>query len=363
MPDDAPQHAAHVLVVDDEEPSRRLLARILQKHGYVCSQAACAGEAKETLAAQGVDLVLTDMDMPGESGLELISEIVAQKPHIATVMVTGRGDRDLARETINVGAYGYIAKPIEPDDVFITVLNALRRRDLEIENRRHREHLEEMIEARTNELQHSLQRLERSEMEVKSSREETIRRLALAAEFRDDDTARHVERMSRYSGHLMALVGESDERVELFRLASALHDVGKIGTPDNILLKAGPLTPAERAVMEMHTTNGHRILSGSDSGMLQVAAVVALTHHERWDGTGYPGRIAGEDIPLEGRIAAIADVFDALTSDRVYRPAFPVEKAVEMMSSERGTQFDATLLDLFVGTMDEICEIGGLVEE
>ena len=196
--------------------------------------------------------------------------------------------------------------------------------------------------------------LQRSEDELRHSRAETIARLAHAAEFRNLETAVHVERMSRYCATVAARIGLSEERVELIRAASTLHDIGKIAIPDNVLLKPGPLSDEERRVMMRHPEIGNELLSGSSSEVLELAALVALTHHERYDGSGYPHGLAGERIPVEGRIASVADVFDALISDRVYRPALPLPKALVIMREGRGTHFDPEILDLFLDSIREL---------
>jgi putative two-component system response regulator len=211
--------------------------------------------------------------------------------------------------------------------------------------------------ARTATLRETIAQLEASEGEARRLREETIRRLSWAAEFRSHETGQHIVRMSLYSALLARLHGFDAERAELIRIASPMHDVGTIGIPDRILLKPGPLTDEERQVMETHAEIGYRILTGSGVELLDLAALMALTHHERLDGAGYPRRLAGEEIPVEGRIAAVADVFDALTSDRVYRPAYRPEEARALMLEDRGTQFDPRLLDLFFGAWDEVLAI------
>ena len=198
---------------------------------------------------------------------------------------------------------------------------------------------------------------EEIERELKLSREEAVFRLSLAAEYRDAEVARHIQRMSRYCAILATRVGLADEEVDAIRVASVLHDVGKIAIPDEILLKPDRLTDEERSVMQEHAKIGFDILSGSSSDFMQTAASIALTHHERMDGTGYPRGLLGEDIPQEGRIAAIADVFDALVSDRPYKRAFTVEKAVEIMQADSGSHFDPTLLGLFVEAIDEVVRV------
>lgn len=203
-------------------------------------------------------------------------------------------------------------------------------------------------------LRDTIEDLERSENALEHSQEETIMRLSMAVETRDQETGDHIERMGRYCALLAQKLGWNQERCELLRIAAPLHDVGKIAIPDSILLKPGELTPPERAEIEKHAEIGHEILSGSDSPLLDLAARIALSHHEHWDGNGYPNGLIGEEIPVEGRMAAIADVFDALTSDRVYRPAMPVERALSIMSEGRGAHFDPNLLDAFFDSIVEV---------
>jgi putative two-component system response regulator len=346
-----------ILIVDDEEPIRRMLSRLLERHGYVCKVACDASEARRQLEGHAFALILCDVNMPGESGLDLIRRVLREYPHTAAVMVTGLDDPQLAGIALEHGAYGYIVKPFESNEVIINVSNALRRRRLEIENQAHREHLEQTVLERTAALRLAITNLERAERDIRSSREETIQRLALAAEFRDDETARHVQRMSHYCALLARRHGLEADRCELIRIASPMHDIGKIGTPDNILLKPGKFTPEEFEAISRHPEIGYRILSGSEAELLRLAAVIAWTHHEKYDGTGYPRKLVGDAIPLEGRIAAIADAFDALTSRRVYKPAYPVEQAITMMRNGRGKHFDPSLLDTFLTAMDEVLAI------
>ena len=195
------------------------------------------------------------------------------------------------------------------------------------------------------------------EQELRQSREETIYRLARAAEFRNEETGQHIERVSRYSAVLAEQLGLEQARCELLRLASPLHDIGKIAIPDRILLKPGALTPEERQHMEAHAELGYGMLADSDRELLELAALVALTHHERFDGTGYPRGLAGDEIPLEGRIVAVADVFDALTSDRVYRPAFALHEALQVLRDGRGSDFDPVVLDAFLGALPAVVSI------
>ena len=346
-----------ILVVDDEEQIRSLLARLLEAQGYECSTAAGPGEARRLLPAGGYALILSDVNMPDESGLDFAREVLADYPDAAVVMVTGADDRGHAETALANGAYGYVLKPFKPNELLINVVNALRRRTLEIENRENRNRLEQTVLERTSTLRETIAQLESSESELRRLREETIRRLSWAAEFRSHETGQHILRMSLYCTLLARLVGLDADRTEMIRIASPMHDVGKIGIPDRILLKPALLTPEEREIMQAHTEMGYRILAGSDVELLDLAATLALTHHERIDGRGYPRGLAETDIPLEGRIAAIADVFDALTSDRVYRLAFRPDEAREQMLTGRETQFDAELLDLFFGAWEDVLAI------
>jgi putative two-component system response regulator len=225
-----------------------------------------------------------------------------------------------------------------------------------VELRRQNERLVERVLARTAELAEAVRRLELAEQDLRLAQEETIHRLSLAAEFRDDETSRHIERMSRYCAILALRAGHDERESELLRIAAKMHDIGKLGIPDAILRKPGRLTPAELDVMQGHAAIGHQILSGSRSQLGRTGAMLAWTHHEKVDGSGYPRGLRGSEIPLEGRIAAVADVFDALTTDRVYRPAFALEDALAIMREGRGTHFDPELLDLCLASLDEVLE-------
>ncbi len=207
--------------------------------------------------------------------------------------------------------------------------------------------LEQEINGRSHELKNAL-----TELEIAQA--ETVRRLSMAVEFRDEDTGAHIERIGRFSTLLAEQIGMDPDFCAKLSHAAPLHDVGKVAIPDSILLKPGPLTPAERAIVETHAEEGHRLVRGSSSSILDMAATIALSHQEKWDGSGYPRGLVGEEIPIEGRIVAVADVFDALTSDRVYRKAFSVEEAVKMMREERGHHFDPMVLDAFMEVLGRV---------
>jgi putative two-component system response regulator len=330
---------AQLLVIDDEPEVRNVLREILLRDGHQVETAEDGLAARRLIGEAQFELVLCDVNLPGEWGLDLVRDIAAAHRDVAVVMVTGVDDPSLADLALELGAYGYVVKPFRQTELVIAVANALRRRRLEIENRSHREHLERLVGERTAALH--------------ASREETIRRLAAAAEARHHETGQHIERVARVVDLLARELGLERERRELLRIASPLHDIGKIAVPDHILLKPGTLTPDERVAMQAHAERGYQMLAGSGEPMLEVAATIALTHHERWDGSGYPWGLIGEAIPLEGRIVAVVDVFDALLSHRSYRPAVPLDETVQRLRQGRETHFDPNVLDGFLDVLPE----------
>lgn len=343
-----------LLIVDDEEPLRRWEERVVRDQGYSCDGAGDASAVREHLSQSSYQLALLDINIPGESGIELLSHIRRDHPEVAVLMVTGEDSPELAMTAIEQGAYGYLIKPVAAGELLINVATALHRRRGELQHHRLMRRLQATVDERGHELEEALQDLELSETRVWVSQAETIFRLARMVEFRDEETGQHLHRMSSYCEIVARRMGFSEERCELIRLASQLHDVGKVAIPDNILLKRGKLTSEEFEVIKTHAEIGFHMLSGSASEVVQMGALIARTHHEHWNGNGYPRGLADEDIPTEGRIAAVADVFDALTSDRVYRSALPVKSALEMMREERGNHFDPKLLDAFLDTTPEI---------
>ena len=348
---------ARVLVASDDSAACSGLASLLTDNGYSCTVVDDVGEARSFLEQDDFALVLMDMDLPGLGGLGLLMEVTQTYPNSAVFMLAGLDDPNLVTNALELGAYGYMVKPVEHNEVLINVTSALRRRNLEIENRHQREELEQLVRTRTEDLRNAIARLQLAEKELLNSREETIERLSIAGEFRDNETHKHIKRMSGYCEVLARGSGLEPEHCDMIRVASQLHDVGKIGIPDQILTKHGPLTDEERAIMQQHTENGYRILAGSNSEVLTIAASIALTHHERFDGGGYPRGLSGESIPLEGRIVAVADVFDGLTSDRVYKKAVPLEAAMTVIKGESDRQLDGDLVDLFLSSMDYILPI------
>jgi putative two-component system response regulator len=345
---------ATILIVDDEPQVREAVRRSLERRGHRVAEAANVASARHLVADVAVDLVLADINMPGESGIELVRHIAANSPGTAVIMMTAIDDPGIAEEALALGASGYLVKPFHPNEVVIAVASGLRRRDLELARHHHINELETKLVGRTTALRQALQRLETTETTAHLAERETVDRLAMALTLRSEETGGHIERMSRYAAVLSRRLETplwSDDEI---RLASMLHDVGKIGVPDSILLKPGPLTDDEFEVIKRHPALGQALLSDGHSQVLILGAQIALTHHERWDGTGYPSGLAADNIPLAGRIAAIADVFDALTSDRVYRAALPIEHAIQVMLDQRGRHFDPDLLDLLLASTEEL---------
>jgi putative two-component system response regulator len=350
---------SRLLVVDDEEPLRLWAQRVLSENGFGCETAGDVAEARAALGGEEFELALLDINMPGESGLRLLAEIRSEHPDCAVVMVTGEDSVELATTAIEHGAYGYLIKPVLAGELLINVVNALNRRRQDIESRHLLMRLQATAVERADSLAQALEDLRVSRSDVRLSQAETILRLARLVEYRDEDTGRHLQRMSAYCEILARRSGIAPERSEAIRLASQLHDVGKVAIPDSVLLKPGKLTDEEMQTMRDHCQIGYEMLAGSSSDVVRLGATIARSHHEWWDGSGYPQGLAGEAIPLEGRIAAIADVYDALTTDRVYRPAFPHKIAVEMMRAERGSHFDPSLLDVFMSSMGELETVRG----
>jgi putative two-component system response regulator len=348
---------SHILIVEDDDEGRLLLVRILDEEGvYESTAVASVAEARRCLQEREYAAILIDVCLPGESGIDLLAYVHAHHIDTAAIMVTGANDRELIDEAFASGAFGYVVKPYRVGELLISVLNALHRRELEMHSRAHMLELEEKVVIRTSALRQTLAPLEGGLLHPVAV-EEVIERLSAALTVRHEESGAHIRRVSEYSALLADRAGLTASEHAKVRLASALHDVGKIGVPDAILQKPGPLTVEQRSVMQRHTLMGHKLLEHSDSAVLTLGAVIALTHHERWDGSGYPVGLALETIPIEGRVVAVADVFDALTNDRVYRPAFTIDEAVDVMARGRARHFDPNLLDAFLDSMDAVLDL------
>jgi len=335
---------SRVLIVDDDELVRTSLSRLMEAAGHSTATADSPEAARGALNASEFDLVLLDVRMPGGSGFEVLDMVTADSPDTAVVMVTGVDDPDAAAAAIDKGAYGYVVKPFGPNEIEIAALNALKRRDLERERRSLIGELADKVSARSTALQEVSVQLARAGGETRLAEQETWERLQQAIALRNDETGRHIERVGRIAELVGTRMGLTEAAPAQLGMAAALHDVGKIGIPDALLLKPGALTPDEYAVIQQHSQIGYRMLSGSRSDTMSLAATIALAHHERWDGGGYPRGLVGEAIPVEARITSVVDAFDAMTHKRVYRRAASVEEAIKILNEERGKQFDGEVV-------------------
>jgi putative two-component system response regulator len=326
-----------ILAVDDQIFVAEMVALWLTESGYDCDVAVSAHQALDMLGQNKYDLMISDVMMPDMSGLELLARVKANFPNLAVLMATGLDDRKTAIETIQLGAYGYIIKPFSLNEFLINVANALERSRLTQENRKCRQILEAEILART--------------ADVRKREEEIALRLISAAGHRDEETGEHIKRIGLYSVVIAANLDWDEERIEHLRVGAPMHDVGKIGIPDHILRKPGRLSPEEYQIIKQHPRIGAGILGGSKIPLLQTAADIALCHHEKWDGSGYPAGLSGKDIPEAARVVAIADVYDALSNDRVYRAMYPEKEVLGIMAKKKGTHFDPEILDCFMANL------------
>jgi putative two-component system response regulator len=332
--------SARILVVDDEPNISRLVSQLLAVKGYSSRVCDSGAQALDVIATGDFNLVISDINMPGMSGIDLLSRVRKSHPDIAFIMLTAVDDHATAVRSLELGAFGYIIKPFEANELFINVSNSLRRRELEMERDRYEERLEHEVRERT--------------AEIRATQEEVIFRLVTASGFRDEETGEHIRRMGEYAAILARAAGWNENEADEMRLAATMHDVGKMGVADAILRKPGKLSCEEFAQMKEHTRIGARILEGSRIPLMELARDIALFHHEKWDGGGYPDGLAGEAIPLAARVVAVCDVYDALVNDRVYRKALSEEQALAIIKEGRGTHFDPAILGLFLERLPEI---------
>ncbi len=335
--------AATILVVDDESYVRTIICRWLSEGGYRSAQAGSAAAALEYLQQHEVELVTLDISLPGRSGADVLPEIKQRWPDTEVVVLTALGEAKLAIEMFTRGAYAYLVKPVDPGDMLFRVKKGLERRRLVLENRRYTRDLEDKVRKQT--------------ATIRRAHEETILRLVNASRYRDEETGAHIKRTGLYSECFAQVLGWPADQVENIRMAAPMHDVGKIGIPDAILQKPGKLTRDEFEIIKTHTTIGAKMLAGSESAMLQMAHDIALGHHERWDGKGYPQGLAQSAIPEAARIVALVDVYDALTHDRIYQAALPENEALAIMEEGRGSHFDPFLFAIFFSLLPQMRRI------
>jgi putative two-component system response regulator len=360
--------SAKVMIVDDEAFNIKVVQAHLSLAGYC--RFITTTDPKPVLAmiaSELPDIVLLDIMMPAVSGLDILRMMQADEDlkHIPVIVLTAADSEEIKMEALELGATDFLNKPVNLPELVLRVRNVLF-------VKAHQDHLKDYA----RELAHEV-RLRTSELAV--SRLELIHCLARTAEFRDNETGRHVARVGRYAEIIARKLNLDERTVELIAHAAPLHDMGKVGVPDSILLKPGKLTPEEYEIMQQHSIHGKRtfepmtdaewqlfkshtllgedILDAESSPLIQMASKIALTHHEKWDGSGYPLGLAGEDIPLPGRITAVADVFDALSSRRPYKPAIPLNRCFEIMAEGRGNHFDPKVVDAFLACREEVVAV------
>jgi response regulator RpfG family c-di-GMP phosphodiesterase len=367
-PDIDTMKLANIMIVDDEEYNILVVRRHLRQAGYQNFITTTDPTSVMTMLSDCTpDLVLLDVMMPEISGLELLQMMRGDDkfPHIPVIILTASSEAHIKLEALELGATDFLAKPVDASELVLRIRNTLLIKEHQDYLSHYNSELERKVRQRTAEL--------------RESQREVINCLGRAGEYHDELTSQHVLRVGRLSGILARQLGFDDNRIEMIELASQLHDIGKIGVSDTILLKPGPINPQEFDLIKRHCDYGAKIIDpeycqqenlademtgpgspfqgGCKSPIMKMAAIIANTHHEKWDGSGYPCGLAGEAIPIEGRITAVADVFDALVSKRPYKEAYSVEKAFGILENDRGTHFDPAILDAFFARRDDITQV------
>ncbi|MDL1963230.1 MAG: response regulator, partial [Deltaproteobacteria bacterium] len=320
----------NILVVDDEESIRNLLGRMLLMGGYECTLAADAAEARKCIKDRKFELILCDITMPGESGIDFIRYVAAEYPDTATMMVTAVDDPEIAETALEVGIYGYMIKPFNANEIIINIRNSLRRRELEIAGRTYRKNLEQKVEERTAELQETL--------------EGTIYALTKTVEYRDPYTGGHQQRVSDLASAIAKEMGFPEDKIMGIHMAGGLHDIGKIAIPVEILSKPGRLSKTEFELIKNHSQVGYDILNPIKFPW--PVSQIVLQHHERMNGSGYPNGLSGKEILIEAKILGVADVVEAMASHRPYRPALGIDKALGEISINKGKLYDVEVANV-----------------
>jgi cyclic di-GMP phosphodiesterase len=333
-----------VLIVDDELSVRKMLAVMLTHGGIKCSHVSAPEEALDELQNETFDAVISDLRMGSTSGMDLLEQVHRRYPDIAFVMATGVADVRVGVQAMKQGADDYLLKPFDMDVVLASLERALQKKQLEREVQTYRRHLESMVAERTQQLEIAMSQLE-------GSYSATLEALGSAIDLRDGPTAGHSRRVLWYSMKLAATLGGLEDQLKNIAMGAWLHDIGKLAIPDGILLKPGALSDQERKVMQRHVVMGYELVKGIP--FLAEASELILTHHERWDGSGYPRGLRGDDIPISARIFAVADTLDAITSDRPYRAALPFSAARDVIARQSGKLFDPVVAGAFLSIPED----------
>ena len=341
-----------ILVVDDQLQNIELLEAYLVPQGYEIVMAANGEEALKKLSENQIDLILLDVMMPGIDGFEVTRRVRQDNIYklIPIILLTALREREDRVKGIEAGCNDFISKPFDKMELLARVRSLLKVKAYDDLMNNYRKELELEVANRTEELKLALERIKEASLD-------TIYRLSRASEYRDDDTGAHIKRVSRYAAAIASQMGMDENIIENILYAAPMHDLGKIGIPDYILTKPAKLDPAEWEIMKQHTVIGAKILEGSDAEFIKLGEIIALNHHEKWDGSGYPNGLSGTNIPISGRITAIADVFDALISKRPYKDSFPVEDALVIIREGRGSHFDPDVVDAFFNIKEDILSI------
>ena len=334
-----PSGITRVLIVDDEISTRKLLVAMLREAGVRCKTAACADEGLNVLETESVDAVLSDLQMPGISGMQFLAQVRPRYSHLAFLMITGVDDIQVGVEAMKRGADDYLIKPLQIEVVMASLERALEKKRLQQEVENYRRHLEEMVGERTQQLRSALLQIERSY-------EDTLEALGAAIDLRDSETAGHSRRVAMYSTKIAKELDVAEHELKTIIRGAWLHDIGKLATPDAILLKPGALTQEEWRIMQRHAEIGYDLVKRIP--FLAQAAEIILSHHERWDGSGYPRGLKARDIPLGARVFAVADTVDAMTSDRPYRSALSFEETEEEIRRGSGSRYDSQVANVFL---------------
>ncbi|MBM3263988.1 MAG: response regulator [candidate division Zixibacteria bacterium] len=342
----------NILLVDDEFTVRELIGNLLMMLGYPYFAAPDAKTALEALNRERFSIMITDIHMPAMSGVELVERTKKIDPDIGVIVVTGVGDLKIAIGVMKQGANEYLLNPLQFEALHVSIIKCLERRSLQMEVRSYQAELEKKVTQRTDQLMSALSALHVAHQDVRQAYVDLVTVLAKAAESNDNDTGNHIRLVSAYVTAIARQLGVAPDECERIAQFSTTHDIGKVTIHPDILKKPGKLTDDEYEAMKLHTVNGSEILG--QSPLLHLAADIALSHHERYDGKGYPHRIGGTEIPMAARITSIADVFDALTIKRCYKEAWPIERARAIILDERGKQFDPEVVDAFNGCFGDI---------